>query len=98
MKLRLLLVLWLALSGTASAAEATLFRQYLTDGTTVVSYGVFTRVGVRVVFSELMVSEAEPRLHTATLPASAKDSALTARYSVSARHQWYAQTRGEEDF
>src|SRR5688500_15314986 len=98
MKLRLFLVLWLALSGTASAAEATQFRLYLTDGTTVVSYGEFARVGDRVIFSFLMGSGAEPRLHTATLPAAAIDWARTDRYAVSARHQWYAQTRGEEDF
>ena len=98
MKLRLFLVLWLAFSGTASAADATLFRLYLTDGTIVVSYGEFARVGDRVVFSLLMGSGAEPRLHAATLPATAIDWPRTDRHAQAARQQWYAQTRGEEDF
>ena len=98
MKLRLFLVLWLGASGTASAAEATLFRLYLTDGTMVVSYGEFARVGDRVVFSLLMGGGAEPRLHAATLPAAAIDWPLTDRHAASARQQWYAQTRGEQDF
>ena len=98
MKLRLLLVLWLGASGTASAAEATLFRLYLTDGTMVVSYGEFARVGDRVIFSLLMGGGAEPRLHAATLPAAAIDWPRTDRHAASARQQWYAQTRGEEDF
>lgn len=98
MKLRLFLALWLALSGTASAAEAALFRLYLTDGTTVVSYGEFARVGDRVVFSLLMGGGAEPRLHAATLPAAAIDWSRTDRHARAVRQQWYAQTRGEEDF
>lgn len=98
MKLRLFLVFWLAASGTASAAEATLFPLYLTDGTMVVSYGEFARVGDRVVFSLLMGGGAEPRLHAATLPVAAIDWPRTDRHAASARQQWYARTRGEEDF
>ena len=98
MKLRLFFLAWLAAAGTASAAEATLFRLYLTDGTTVVSYGEFARVGDRVIFSLLMGGGVEPRLHAATLPAAAIDWPRTDRHAASARHQWYAQTRGEEDF
>ena len=87
MKLRLFLLLWLGASGTASAAEATLFRLYLTDGTMVVSYGEFARVGDRVVFSLLMGGGAEPRLHAATLPAAAIDWPRTDRHAASARQQ-----------
>lgn len=98
MKLGLVILLWLALAGTASAAEPTLFRLYLTDGTTVVSYGEFARVGDRVIFSLPIGSGLEPRLHAATLPAAVIDWPRTDRHAASARQQWYAQTRGEEDF
>jgi hypothetical protein len=90
---------WLAAAGMASAAsEAMLFRLFLTDGTSVVSYGEFARVGEQVVFSMVMGGSDQPRLHTATLPASSVDWARTERHAASTRYQWYAQTRGEDDF
>ena len=95
----LALLCWLAAPGVAAAAsEATLFRLFLTDGTSVVSYGEFARVDDRVVFSMVMGGDAQPRLHAATLPASAIDWARTDEHAASTRYQWYAQTRGEEDF
>lgn len=97
-KLLFFFVLSLVAARTTFAAEPTLFRLYLTDGTSVVSYGEFARVGDRVVFSLLMGSGAEPRLYAATLPAMAIDWSRTDRDSASARQQWYARTRGEEDF
>jgi hypothetical protein len=90
---------WLAASGVASAAtEATLFRLFLTDGTSIVSYGEFARVDDRVIFSMAMGGGAEPRLHAATLPARVIDWERTDRHAASTRYQWYAQTRGEDDF
>lgn len=98
-RIGLLALCWLAAPGVAAAAsEATLFRLFLTDGTSVVSYGEFARVDDRVVFSMVMGGRAEPRLHAATLPASAIDWARTDQHAASTRYQWYAQTRGEEDF
>jgi hypothetical protein len=88
-----------AAPGAATAAsDAMLFRLFLTDGTSVVSYGEFARVDDRVVFSMVIGGDAEPRLHAATLPASAIDWARTDQHAASTRYQWYAQTRGEEDF
>ena len=98
MKLRILVLLFLAAPATASAADALLFRLYLTNGTSVVSYGEFARVGDHVVFSLLMGGGAEPRLHAATLPAASVDWTRTAAHAASTRHQWYARTRGEDDF
>ena len=92
------MLLWLAAPGIAAAAEAMLFQLYLTDGTAVVSYGEFTRVGDRVVFSMLMGGADQPRLHATTLPASSIDWTRTDRHAASTRYQWYAQARGEEDF
>ena len=82
----------------ASVAEAMLFRLYLADGTSVVSYGEFARVEDRVVFSLILGGAAEPRLHAATLPARLVDWARTDGHATSARYQWYARTRGEDDF
>lgn len=89
----------LSATGVASAAtEAMLFRLFLTDGTSILSYGEFARVDDRVIFSMVMGGTGDPRLHAATLPASAIDWARTDRHAASTRYQWYAQTRGEEDF
>jgi hypothetical protein len=46
----------------------------------------------------VMGGSAEPRLHAATLPASAVDWERTDRHAASTRYQWYAETRGEDDF
>jgi hypothetical protein len=94
---------WLAASGVtaraaSAATEAILFRLFLTDGSSIVSYGEFARVDDRVIFSMVVGGRGEPRLHAATLPASAIDWARTDRQASSTRYQWYAATRGEDDF
>ncbi len=98
-RLVLLALVWPAVSSVAaSAAEPMLFQLYLTDGTSIVSYGEFARVGDRVVFSMVMGTTDQPRLHAATLPASAIDWMRTDLHAASTRYQWYARARGEEDF
>jgi hypothetical protein len=92
------LILWLAMPGIAAAADAMLFELYLTDGTSIVSYGEFARVGDRVVFSMVMGGTDQPRLQAATLPSSAIDWTRTERQATSTRYQWYARARGDEDF
>ncbi len=81
-----------------AAADDLLLRLFLTDGTSVVSYGEFARLDDRVVFSMVIGGDTEPRLHAATLPASAIDWARTDRHAASTRYQRYVQTRAEEDF
>ena len=98
MKLWLFFVLWLAACSGATAAEPVLFRLFLTDGSSVVSFGEFTRVGDTVVFSLVMGADQGFRLHAATLPAAAIDWVRTSQHAAFARQQWYAQSRGEEDF
>jgi hypothetical protein len=99
MRTGLLALLWLLVPGVAAAAsEPMLFRLFLQDGTSVVSYGEFARVGDHVVFSVLMGGSDQPRLHATTLPAHAVDWNRTDLHAASTRYQWYAQTRGEEDF
>ena len=83
----------------ASAADGTLLRLFLSDGTPLVSYGEFAKVEDRVIFSmPVGGTAAEPRLHVVTIPANAVDWERTDRYAESARYQQYANTRGEDDF
>jgi len=83
--------------GVASAQDL-LLRWFLEDGTSVVSYGEFARLGDGVVFSMVTGSDAEPRLHVATLPTDAIDWELTDQHATSTRYQRYVQTRNEENF
>ena len=83
----------------SAASDAMLLRLFLTDGTSVVSYGEFARVDDRVIFSmPAGGAAAEPRLQAVTLPATVIDWPRTERYATSARYQRYAETRGDEDF
>lgn len=87
----------------ATAAEAaggsTLLRLFLKDGSSVVSYGEFARLGERVIFSlPVGGTEDQPRLHVVTMPASAIDWGRTDKYTSTARAQWYASARGEQEF
>jgi hypothetical protein len=81
------------------AARGSLFRIFLTDGSTLTSYGDFATVGERVVFS-LPVGEfqGQPRLHLASIPASQIDWERTNLYAEATRAAQYAATRGEADF
>ena len=102
MRLRLLLGAILCVIGVAgpyAATDPTLFRLFLTDGTSIVSYGEFARVDGRVIFSMPAGGPADqPRLHAVTVPAVAIDWSRTEKYAASARYQRYADTRGEDDF
>jgi hypothetical protein len=95
----ILLAAWLLAPAPADAADATLFRLFLIDGTAMVSYGEYARVDDRVIFSMPVGGPADqPRLHVVTIPAGLVDWVRTERYAESARYQRYAETRGEEDF
>jgi hypothetical protein len=86
-------------AAAAAAADATLFRIYLADGTTMVSFGEYARVNDQVIFSMPAGGSADqPRLHVVTLNASLVDWTRTDAYATSARYQQYASTRGDEDF
>ena len=89
----------LASQPAVAAAAPTLFRIFLTDGSDVVSYGEYARVGDDVIFS-MAVGRAsdEPRLQLVTLPVAKVDWQRTERYSDAARADHYATTRGDEDF
>src|SRR5687768_2354897 len=66
---------WLACAAPASAESVTLFRVFLNDGTAIVSYGEYARVGDRLVFSMPIGAvdanaAGDPRLHVVNLPVS----------------------------
>jgi hypothetical protein len=82
-----------------AAAESVLYRLFLIDGTALVSYGEFSRVADRVVFSLPLGQAAEsPDLQLVSIPESSVDWERTDQYSNAVRAQRYGETRGEEDF
>ena len=93
------LAIWACAASAAAASDATLFRLFLKDGGMMVSYGEYTRVDDRVVFSmPVGGSQDQPRLQVVWIPAASVDWPRTTRYAESARFQHYADTQGEEDF
>jgi hypothetical protein len=89
-----------ALAPAAAAAEAVLYRIYLRDGASLVSYGEYARVAGRVVFSMPIggTEDTAPDLQLVTLTDDAVDWDRTERYSESVRAHRYAETRGEQEF
>jgi hypothetical protein len=90
-------------STTAAAEQATLFRVFLNDGTAVVSYGEYARVGDRVIFSMPIgavggSSTAGASLHVVNLPATAVNWTESTRYADSARFAHYLATSAEADY
>src|SRR5688572_15922697 len=80
-------------------SEVTLFRLYMLDDSVLTSYGEFARVDDSVVFSMPVGGKPEePRIQVTSVKAALVDWPRTDRYSASARHQRYAESRGEEDF
>ena len=82
-------------SGAAAqpAGDASLYRVFLRDGSTVLSFGEFARVADRVVVS-LPVGAA---LQILSLPADSVDWERTDAYAESVRATRYAATRGPDD-
>ena len=81
-------------SGLADAVAkpdaSPLFRVFLKDGTSLVSYGELARVGDRVVFSmPTSASTENPQLHLVDIPSDRVDWARTINYAESARASRY---------
>src|SRR3954454_22568615 len=92
-----LLILFRA-ADAAAADQATLLRVFLTDGTSLVSYGEPARVNDRVVFSMPTASVPNPPLHLVNLPIARVDWDRTARYAATARASHYIETQAEADY
>jgi hypothetical protein len=82
----------------AAAEEATLLRVFLTDGTSLVSYGEPARVGDRIIFSMPTETRPDPPLHLVNLPADRVDWDRTDRYAANARATHYIKTQAEDDY
>ena len=94
---------WLACAAPAFAESVTLFRVFLNDGTAIVSYGEYARVGDRVVFSMPIGAvdtsgAGDPSLHVVNLPLSAVNWTATEKYAQSARHTHYMANNAESDY
>ena len=76
-----------------------LYRVFLSDGTALVSFGEWARVGDRLVFSMPLTPGAGPSdLHLVSLPVARVDLARSERYAEAVRAANYAATQGESDF
>ena len=86
-------------SARADAPDTALYRLFLMDGTTLISYGEFARVADRVVLSIPIGDAAQaPPLQLVSIPQASVDWERTDRYSEAVRARRYAETRGETDF
>jgi hypothetical protein len=84
--------------GTA-AEDPSLFRVFLKDGASLVSYGELARVGDRIVFSMPTAASAEnPQLQLVNIPLEKIDWERTERYTESVRSSHYVATQAESDY
>jgi len=81
-----------------AADDVTLLRVFLTDGTSLVSYGEPARAGDRVVFSMPTATTPNPPLHLVNLPLALVDWERTSRYAANARATRYVQTQADADY
>ena len=88
------------ISARASGApdDATLVRVFLTDGTSLVSYGEPVRVVDHIVFSMPASATPNPPLHLVSLPAARVDWDRTSRYAAAARASRYLETQAASDY
>ncbi len=91
-------VLVISARGATAAEDATLLRVFLTDGTSLVSYGEPARVGERVIFSMPTAATPNPPLHLVDLPIARVDWDRTSRYAATARATHYVQTQADTDY
>ena len=91
-------ILVCAAPAAGAGADAVLYRVFLRDGSTLVSYGDYARVGDRVVLSVPIGAGEQPQLQLVSITEASVDWQLTDRYAEAARASRYADTRGEEDF
>jgi hypothetical protein len=89
----------LAASSAAADSESVLYRVFLVDGSSLVSYGEFARVADRVVLSIPIGDVAQsPALQLVSIPEASVDWERTDRYVNAVRAKRFGETRGESDF
>jgi hypothetical protein len=82
----------------ADEPAVTLLRVFLTDGTSLVSFGEPARVNDRVIFSMPTDPTPNPPLHLVSLPMARVDWERTTRYASAARASHYIATQAESDY
>jgi hypothetical protein len=93
------LIVLASASAAYAASDAAILRIFLKDGSSVTSFGEYTRANDRVIYSmPVGGSLDDPRLQLVWLPVTAVDWPRTEKYAASARYQRYALARGEDDF
>ena len=86
-------------AGRPATAESLLYRLFLIDGSSLVSYGEFARVADRVVIAIPIGDVGEsPSLQMVSIPEATVDWTRTDEYSNAVRAQRYGETRGENDY
>jgi len=86
-------------ASVAAADLAPLFRVFLKDHTSLVSYGEMARVDDRVVFSmPTSSSDAAPQLQLINIPSDTVDWERTLNYAESVRALRYLATRADSDY
>ena len=93
-----LAVVFLLPRAASAADDATLFRLFLRDGMSLISYGEYARVADRVVFSMPTAAGPNPPLQLVNIAADRVDWQRTNRYAESARSARYVATQGEIDY
>ena len=81
-----------------TAGRWPLYRVVLNDGSALMCYGEFARVGDRVIFSMPIGSPRGDHYQLVTLPASVVNWESTDEYAAATRYAQYTTTRGEADF
>lgn len=88
-----------SLAVAQSPASRVLFRVFLSDGRVLSSYGEWSRLDDRVIFSMPTQLSRDPvELQLISIPSQRVDWARTERYAESVRAAAYAASRGDADF
>ncbi|MFN7918321.1 MAG: hypothetical protein U0Q55_23465 [Vicinamibacterales bacterium] len=82
----------------SSPDDVALFRVFLTDGSSLVSYGEFARLDDSVVFSMPISTGRDPQLQLVNIASSKVDWTRTLNYAESVRSARYVATRGQADY
>ena len=95
----LLAAIFPSIAFAQAPASRVLFRVFLSDGRVLSSYGEWSRLDDRVIFSMPTQLSRDPvELHLVTIPAQRVDWPRTEQYAESVRAAAYAASRGDADF
>lgn len=91
-------VLTVALGVVQAAAPVPMFRVFLKDGTPLVCWGEYARVGDRLVLTVPIGTGARTTYEFVSIPVSKIDMVKTERYAEAVRAAQFAATRGKTEY